>query len=268
MARNLPNEQMYENIKEWLLQYHSTDNSKKKNKLKAQIVTHMVPVVKRIAKTIARRSYDPIDDLVQAGFIGLLKAIDRFDFLKNDNFRVYAGYLIVGEIKHYIRDKSAMIRVPSYIQELSIRINSFTQTLTEEDLQNLTSDEVASALNVPTKAVDFALLADRRRSTVSIEEAFKAGAENLTFDEMFISDNYKDKSNYEDAKIIFNSVIEYLPPEEKLLINMYYKQDMNQKEIAEALHLTQMAVSRRMKNTFALICQLIDSKNVIKKEGA
>ena len=90
----------------------------------------MLPVIKRIAKTIARRSYDPIDDMIQAGSIGLLKAIDSYSQDVNDNFKIYAGYLIIGEMKHYLRDKLNTIRVPRHIQELTYRINSFTRALT------------------------------------------------------------------------------------------------------------------------------------------
>ena len=77
MAKNLPANETYEKIAEWLDAYRSEVSVKKKAKLKTLIVSNMVPVVKNIAKTIARRSYDPIEDLIQAGFIGLLKAIDK-----------------------------------------------------------------------------------------------------------------------------------------------------------------------------------------------
>ncbi len=70
---------------------------------------------------------------------------------KNDNFRVYAGYFIIGEMKHFLRDKLNMIRVPGHIQELVIRINNFTKDLTQEEIFKLTSEDVASALDVPTK---------------------------------------------------------------------------------------------------------------------
>ena len=101
----MPNNETYEKIAEWLESYHSTKSVSKKAKLKTLIVSQMIPVVKHIARTIARRSTDPIEDMIQAGFIGLLKAIDKYDKSKNDNFKVYAGYLIIGEMKHFLRDK-------------------------------------------------------------------------------------------------------------------------------------------------------------------
>ena len=177
---------MYEKISEWLNIYHSDASSQEREKVKTLIVTQMYPVIKYIARTIARRAYDPVDDLIQAGFIGLLKAIDRFDADKNDNFRVYAGYLIIGEMKHYLRDKLNTIRVPRHIQELSIRIHNFIETLTPEEVRALTSDEVAFALEVSPSSVDIALQVERRRSTLSLDEVFNISENSLGYEEILI----------------------------------------------------------------------------------
>lgn len=249
----MPNNEVYEQISEWLDIYHSIDNDDEKLELRTKIVSHMIPVVRHIARTIARRSYDPVDDMVQAGFIGLLKAIDRYSKEKNDNFRVYAGYFIIGEMKHFLRDKLNMIRVPAHIQELVVRINNFTKDLSQEEVFSLTSEDVASALDVSVKKVDFAMQIDRRKSTVSLEDVFSTTDNSLGYEELLADDSYERESEYADVKIIFDEVVNKLPPEERVLIDMYYKQDMNQKEIAEALQLSQMGVSRRMKNVFSLI---------------
>lgn len=269
MYKNIPSNKLYEKITEWLKLYHSTESEKKKTELKAYIVASMLPVVKKLAKTIARRSYDPIEDMVQAGSIGLLKAIERFSPTINDNFRVYAGYYIIGEIKHYLRDKLNAIHVPRHIQELCIRINNFTSTLTYEELQTLTSEEVASALEVPKETVDFAMLADRRRSTLSIEEVYAKDGDGkgLLFEEIYISESYTESENNDDIDIIINDIISVLPPEQQVIFDMYYNQDMTQVEIADALQISKMAVYRRMKSAFKIITDSVEKnkldKNVI-----
>ena len=266
MARNIPTNEMYEKITEWLEIYHSSADVQEKERVKTLIVTQMYPVIKHIARTIARRAYDPVEDMIQAGFIGLLKAIDRFDKEKNDNFRVYAGYLIIGEIKHYLRDKLNTIRVPRHIQELSIRIYNFTKNLTLEEVQALTSEEMASALDVSPKAIEVAIQIERRRATLSLDDMYKTAGAYLTYEEVLTKDDFKEKAAYEDARIIFEDVIEKLPPEEKVLIDMYYKQDMSKKEIADALVLTQMNVTRKMKQAFELIAQLVIENKKKKSE--
>jgi RNA polymerase sigma-B factor len=256
----MPKTAEYIQIAQWLEAYHLTDNARKKAKFKALIVSVMLPVVKHIAKTIARRADDPIDDLIQAGSIGLLKAIDNYSKNKNDNFRVYAGYLIIGEMKHFLRDKLSLIRVPRYIQELSIRINNFTRDLTLEEIQSLTTEDVAHALETSTKAVDIALEMDRRRTTVSLEDVFQSNSDSLGYEELLSKTNYKDSSELADTKILLENFIHKLPSELQIIVDMYYKQDMSQKEIAEELNLSQMSVSRRMKQAFNIIYPLIVDK--------
>lgn len=248
----------YEFVDCWLEEYHSSSDKYKRAKAKALIVTRMLPIIKRIARTIARRATDPIEDLVQAGSIGLLKAIESYSREVNDNFKIYAGYLIIGEMKHYLRDKLNTIRVPRHIQELSCRINNFTKTLTTEELNELTNDDVAEALKISKRDVDFVLQADRRKSTLSLEEIYGTDSDNnLSYEEVITDDNYKELRDLEDMKIIFREVIEKLPTEYKEAVELYYYKDMSQKEIAEYLNMTQMQVSRKMKKAFSMLYKML-----------
>lgn len=257
LEKNLSEKEDFEKINEWLKIYHTSSDIKEKDVAKARIVTQMVTIVRKIARTIARRSYDPIEDMIQAGFIGLLKAIDKYSPEKNDNFRVYAGYLIIGEIKHYLRDKLNTIRVPRYIQELSIRINNFTKDLTAEEVNKLTSEDVAQALDTTISSVNLAMQSDRRSSVVYLDDVYSTDSDTLSFEELLADDNYESRADYNDAKIIFNDIMRKLPPDERILIDMYYKQDMNKREIARALMISPMSVTRRMKQTFNTISSMI-----------
>lgn len=257
MREDNKDKQTYELITRWLEAYKISTDKYERAKLKALIVTRMLPIIKKIARTIARRSYDPIDDLVQAGSIGLLKAIESYSVKVNDNFKIYAGYLIIGEMKHYLRDKLNTIRVPGHIQELSYRINTFTNSLTYEQLNELTNDDVAEALKVTPKAVDYAMQADRRKSIVSLENIFR-DSDSLSYEEVLSAhDDYKEMRENEDDKIVLKDVIEKLPDEYRKLVEMYYYDDMNQKDIAEKLGMTQMRISRKMKKAFSMLYKMI-----------
>ena len=250
----------YELIGQWLEEYHSAANKYKKARMKALIVTQMLPIIKKIARTIARRSYDPIDDMVQAGAIGLLKAIDSYSRDVNENFKIYAGYLIIGEMKHFLRDKLNTIRVPGHIQELSLRINTFTSSLTQEEVNELTNDDVAEALNVAPNAVTNALQADRRKSTVSLDEIFAADSDNLGYEEIFTKDD--DPRDIEDTKIILRDVIEKLPDDCREIVKLFYYEDLNQKEISEKLNINQMRISRKLKKAFSMLYKMIADSGV------
>ena len=263
---NNPTNVTYKKITEWLNIYHSSNDALEKEKVKTLIVTNMYPVIRNIAKTIARRDYDPIEDLTQAGFIGLLKAIEKYNPNVNDNFRVYAGFLIIGEIKHYIRDQLNSIKIPRYIQELSIRINSFIETLTPEEVKNITSNKIAKALSVKENIVDLTIESERRRETISLEEAFKTTSNNMTYEEMIVDEKTKNKLVYEDARIIFEDIINKLPEEHRVIVEMYYTQDYTQKEIADALVVSEMSVNRKLKQAFELIAELVAEKSVNKKD--
>ncbi len=257
----LSEQETYELISLWLEEYKKAKTKESKEKFKALIVTRMLPIVRRIARTIARRSYDPIEDMIQAGSIGLLKAIDGYSKNINDNFKVYAGCLIIGEMRHYLRDKLSNIKVPAHLQELAYRINSFIGTLTQEELKNLTDDYVAEVLNVPKQIVNYARQADRRKETISLDAIFaNDNQKNLHYEEIFSKDDYVRTGEIEDAKLILKDVINYLPEDCKEIIELYYYEDYNQKDIANELSLTQMQVHRRLKKAFGLMYKMIADK--------
>ena len=170
-------------------------------------------------------------------------------------------------MKHYLRDKLNTIRVPRHIQELCIRINNFTNTLTYEELKNLTSDEVASALEVPASVIDFAMMADRRRSTLSLDDIFSTSNDSLGYEEIIMDKAYQEQVEFEDAKIIFDGVINKLPPEERVIIEMYYNQDMNKKQIADALQISQRSVTLKMKRAFDIIAGYV-AENTLNKQAS
>ena len=224
----------------------------------------MLPVVKRIARTIARRANDPIEDLFQAGSIGLLKAIEHYNKERNDNFRVYAGYIIIGEMKHFLRDKLSMIRVPSYIQELNVRINKFEKELTLDELQTLTSSKMAAALHVKPATVERAIAANRRKDTLSLDNILTLNDSNLSYEEVFAYIEAEPNKNYEDVRLIFQEVFPLLSLDEKILMDMYYNQERTQKEIADAFGVTQMIISRRLKKLFTRIAEIFEEIGVNK----
>lgn len=255
MANNIPNKNDYKKIAEWLDIYHTTEDLKQKEQVKSLIVSRMYPVVRNITRTIARRATDPIEDLIQVGFIGLLKAIDRYDAERNDNFKVYAGYFIIGEMRHYLRDQLDLIKVPRYIQELSVRMHNFTRDLTIEDLNKLTCQNVAKALNTTPKIVDVVMETDRRGATLSLDGLFTYDDCHLGYEELFAAEDYKEASEYEDARIVFKEVLKRLPASSKFLAELYFDRGLSKKDIANILMISQSSVARRIRNLFNLIAE-------------
>ena len=85
-------------------EFIACSNDKKKAILKQKIAALCLPAVKKIARSLARRNTDPIEDLIQVGCVGLLKAIEHYCKSHKTSFKTYANYYITGEIRHYLRD--------------------------------------------------------------------------------------------------------------------------------------------------------------------
>lgn len=251
---------IYIEIQEWLELYKTTTDKKQKKRLMNLIIVAMMPVIKKIANSIARRAEDPIEDLVQAGCIGLVKAIKRYNPEVNPKFRIYAGYLIVGEMQHYMRDKVAMIKVPREIIELAMRIRLFTKDLDENEIDNLTSQKVAEALDVPVNKVNTAIDIDRRKKVTSLDELISIDGNRTTVGDLTPAYDYKEFSEQKDLQLEIAEIIKKLPPELKEVVELFYYEDMKQSEIAERLDINQMMVSRRLKKAFSYMYNLIKSK--------
>ena len=141
-------------INQLLAEYNKTKNKA----IRDRIVGFSITLVKRIAYGLARRSTDPVEDLIQVGSIGLVKAIEQFDPDAGAKFHTYATHLITGEIRHYLRDKTSMIRAPRELQELSFRISRLVQNFINELGREPTDVEVAEALQIPPDKKSYQLL--------------------------------------------------------------------------------------------------------------
>ena len=159
-----------EEINEWLNTYKYTTDDKTKKKMKELVVLACMPLVKKVARSLARRSTDPVEDITQVGSLGLVKAVDLYNPEISKNFKAYATYLITGEIRHYLRDRTTIIRAPREIKELSFRVHKLTLELTEKLGKTPTDKDIAEALQMPQAKVEECNNLDRRTTTISIDQ--------------------------------------------------------------------------------------------------
>ncbi len=237
-----------------LMEYHKS----KDKALRDRIVKISINLVKRIAYGLARRSADPVEDLVQVGSIGLVKAIEQFDPNAGAKFHTYATHLITGEIRHYLRDKTSMIRAPRELQELSFRISRLVQDLIHELGREPTDAEVAEVLQLPSEKLSEAYEVDRRRTLISLDQT-------LTFDgnsEQMLIDTLEDSANQikfssEEDNIMLAGAIKQLKENLRQVVEMTYYQDLSQTEVARRLGISQMQVSRRLRTATAELQRIL-----------
>jgi RNA polymerase sigma-B factor len=254
-------EESFAQIHEWLVTYKHSDDKKLKKQLQNLIVVASMPFVKKVAGGLARRSTDPVDDLVQVGAVGLIKAIDFYNPDIGTKFKTYATYLITGEIRHYLRDKASMIKAPREIQELAFRINCMIKQLTEGG-QEPTSEQVAHAMSMSVSKVNDIIEVDRRKSTISLDQpVLLDNDDTLSLADKIPSGDYQEFLNSYEEKIMLSKAILQLKPKLREVIELSYYSDLNQREISERLNVSQMQVSRRLKQALTDMYKIITKRD-------
>lgn len=252
-------------IEIWLKEFKSTSNPKVKKQLKNLIILYYLPLVKKIAYGLARRNTDPIEDIIQVGSLGLIKAVDQFNNNYGASFKTYATYLITGEIRHYLRDKIAMIRAPRELQELSIRMNNISEILKTKLGRTPTELEIAKELEMPVNRVSEVFEADRRKQLISLDQLVfnNSDAEQSLVDRL-VDNKYQSHQNLQEERMMLYDAVSMLADNLKEVIKLSFFDDLNQGEIAKKIGISQMQVSRRIKKATFELFKIISSQ---KKEN-
>ena len=250
-------------LDELLTQYLNLDLLDRE-KIRDKIFYRCLPYVQKIARGLARRTSDPIDDLIQIGGIGLLKAMEKFNPLVGTRFKTYATYFITGEIRHYLRDKSAMIKSPREIYELYYRINQLTQELTQTLGHAPSDEELAERLQcLPSKVTSIQEL-EKRRSPLSLDQ-FLVTDENTSdsvYIEKLIDYHQIDLSESSENRILVENALGSLKQELYEVVHMTYYDDLSQTEIARNLGISQMQVSRRLRKALELLFKTMHEADI------
>ncbi len=248
-------------IHHWLSVYSDT----REPSLRDAIIQASLPLVKRIAYGLARRSTDPVEDLIQVGSIGLIKAVDQFKPDAGAKFQTYATHLITGEIRHYLRDKTAMIRAPRELQELSFRINRLVQGLTSRLGREPSDSEIAHELEIPVGRVSEAYEVDRRRTLISLDQALSndAGSEQSLIDTL-VDGKYHANQLAKEDRFMLAEAIKQLRDGLREVVQLTFYEDLSQTEVARQLGISQMQVSRRLRAATTELHKIITSN---KKAG-
>lgn len=252
----------FEQVQLWLEEYQKISSKPQQDKLQNLIAMTCMPLVKRVAHTLARRSTDPVEDIIQVGSLGLIKAIRLYDSKISHNFKSYATYLITGEIRHYLRDKAQMIKAPRAIQELAFRVHKITLELREEMGEKPTDLDIAKKLEMPVKKVKEAIDADRRKTTVSLDQLIFQNEDDefSNWGDKIADLSYENIQSLREDRIILAESLESIEPELKQIVEMAYFKDMSQTEIAEVIGTSQMQVSRKLKKALNLLHEVVQEK--------
>lgn len=229
-----------------------------------QLVMSHLNLVRFLANKFKNRG-EPLDDLVQVGYLGLLKAIDRFDPDRGLEFTTYATPTILGEIKRHFRDKGWSVRIPRRLQELSAKVNQATDTLTTQFQRSPTIQEIADYLDASVDEVLEAMESSSAYSSVPLEGT--GSSEND--DAPSVIDRYGSEDNelaFTDDRLVIEEALKGFSPREREVIELRFLKGMTQIEIAEQLGISQVQVSRLLRRTLKEIQDKIDPDGVMARQ--
>ena len=219
-----------------LLSYHRDGD----RDARERALVELMPLVRALASRYAGRG-EPLEDLVQVGALGLVKAVDRFDVDRGVEFSSYAVPTIVGEIRRHFRDKAWAMHVPRRIKELSVRLSRVLDELTTELGRSPT---VAEAAGAEEEEVIDALDSAHAYSTRSLHAPFEEGGDDSLSEKLGEEETgYRD---VEDGSIIATG-LDALDERERRIVELRFFDEMTQSQIAAEVGISQMHVSRLLR---------------------
>jgi RNA polymerase sigma-B factor len=209
--------------------------------LREQLVHRYLPLARYAASRYARAG-EPLDDLLQVASVGLLKAIDRFDPGNGAAFSSYALPTMTGELRRHFRDRSWAVRPPRDLQEQALVIEKATETLIGELGRSPTVDELVDATGLDLETVLEAREALTARVSTSLSAPGREDDEEPTLEARLGTDDGGFQAAEDRATI--TALSRSLSAREREILRLRFEEDLTQAEIGQIVGLSQMHVSR------------------------
>ena len=214
------------------------------------LITRFLPLALHLARRYP--SGRESDDVAQVASLALVKAVDRFDPDRGSAFTSFATPTILGEIKRYFRDYGWSVRVPRRLQDIALRIEKITQPLTSRLGRAPTPAEIAAELEVTLEEVLDALQSATAHRPEPLEPRTRDGEEPHPAMAASEDDGYE---HVEDAAAV-DSLLDRLPERDRFVVELRFRHDLLQREIADVVGLSQMQVSRILAHSLATLQEL------------
>ncbi|MFJ6988383.1 MULTISPECIES: RNA polymerase sigma factor SigF [unclassified Streptomyces] len=203
-------------------------------------------LVKFAASRFRSRS-EPMEDIIQVGTIGLIKAIDRFELSRGVEFPTFAMPTIVGEIKRFFRDTSWSVRVPRRLQELRIDLAKAGDELAQQLDRAPTAGELAERLGLTREEVVEGMAASNAYTASSLDaQPEDDDTESALADRIGYEDHGLEGIEYVES---LRPMIAELAPRDRQILSLRFVAGLTQSEIGEELGISQMHVSRLLSRT-------------------
>lgn len=192
---------------------------------------------------------EPIEDLVQIGYLAFLKAVENYDPEKGE-LSTYISHYVLGEIRHHLRDKIDKVKIPRSIKNLINRMDRYIKEVWEKENRSPTTDEIAEYLNIKKEAVEELFKIKDAIMAVSLEDL------DIEVDKIRTEKFESFRLPIED-KIALEQALSKLPEIQKKIIEYIFYQDLTQTEVAKILRISQSQVSRILKSALDNLRRLL-----------
>jgi RNA polymerase sigma-B factor len=207
-------------------------------------ITEYQPLVKGIAYKF-KNSGEPLEDLEQVGYIGLINAINLYNQNRGIKFITYATWLISGEIRHYIRDKHQVIKIPGWMLKLNKKIDEFIISYKKKNNRFPSLSEISEKFNLTEEGMKEIIKAREAVQIVSLDQEHrKYSSGSYPKIEKIKSKNYETfKLPMEDI-ITLKTAFSKLKKLQQRVIYYIFEKDLTQTKTAHKLGISQRKVSR------------------------
>jgi RNA polymerase sigma-B factor len=230
--------------RELLRRYHKRGDIEARERL----IEQYLPLVRSLARRYSHRG-EQLEDLVQVGCIGLIKAIDRFDVDRGVELTTYATPNIIGEIKRHFRDKGWSIRVPRGLQELNVKLSRLIEELTVQLERSPTIPELAKAAGVEEEEVLEALETGQAYATLSLSAPGPGGGDDSDLDPLDSLGEIEPEYEVSENRAVLAPGLRALDERERRILHLRFFEGLTQSQIAQQVGISQMHVSRLIRRS-------------------
>jgi RNA polymerase sigma-B factor len=217
-----------------------------------QLIEQYMSLVRSLARRYSYRG-EQLEDLVQIGAIGLIKAIDRFDVNRGVELTTYATPNIIGEIKRHFRDRGWSVRVPRGLQELNIQLSRLIEELTVQHGRSPTIPELAKAAGVTDEEVLEALESGRAYSSLSLSAGSGGGDDDGELDPLESLGTEEHQYEVSEDRAVLEPGFRVLDERERKILHLRFFEGLTQSQIAQQVGISQMHVSRLIRRSLEKI---------------
>jgi RNA polymerase sigma-B factor len=241
--------------------YRDADDASERERIRERLVRGYESLVYFLARKFQNRG-EPLEDIVQVGFLGLIKAIERFDPDLGNEFTTFATPTIAGEIKRYFRDKGWAIRFPRRLQELYQSVVRVNEELRNQLNRQPTVTEVAERLGVSSDDVLEAMEMSTAYTPMSIDATFRGDGDGEGRQLSESIGGADPELGRVEMRDVLERAMAHLNPRERAIMAMRFYDEMSQSEIAKRLGISQMHVSRLQRAALEHLRQYLPDETV------